>query len=76
MKTFPQFLVDYFEKEGFLTTEQDCIEYIDEMCEILKTEVHYGDCTKQNISCKICQFQNELDSYYEYTKNLNKENTP
>lgn len=78
LKTFTQFLVDYFREEDFDTNEQGCIDYIDEMSELLKKDVHYGDCTKQNISCKICEFQNQLDAYYEYTKNFSKEpiNTP
>jgi hypothetical protein len=31
---------------------------------------HYGDCTKQNISCVICSYQNWLASYEDYTKDF------
>lgn len=29
---------------------------------------HYGDCTKQNISCQICLYQNWLDDYEKYCR--------
>ena len=34
---------------------------------------HYGDCTKQNITCVICVYQNWLDKYEEYTKSAIKQ---
>lgn len=30
---------------------------------------HYGDCTKQNISCEICFYQTRLDEYEDYCRN-------
>lgn len=34
---------------------------------------HYGDCTKQNISCELCLYQTWLDEYENYTRNYIKE---
>lgn len=34
---------------------------------------HYGDCTKQNISCLICMYQNWLDEYEKYCRNFIKQ---
>lgn len=31
---------------------------------------HYGDCTQENISCKICEYQNWLDKYEDYCINI------
>lgn len=29
---------------------------------------HYGDCTKQNVSCQICMYQNWLLEYEKYCR--------
>jgi hypothetical protein len=33
---------------------------------------HYGDCTKENVSCQICMYQTWLDDYEEYCRNYKK----
>jgi hypothetical protein len=33
---------------------------------------HYGDCTKQNVSCEICSYQTWLDGYEDYCRNYIK----
>lgn len=68
MVTFAQFLVHYFAEEGLNFTLSDCEEYIREMSDILINEGHYGDCTNQNVTCRICEFQNELDEYLKFIK--------
>lgn len=35
---------------------------------------HYGDCTKQNISCQICLYQTWLDEYEDYCREYVKNN--
>ena len=33
---------------------------------------HYGDCTKENVSCQICMYQTWLDDYEDYCRNYIK----
>lgn len=35
---------------------------------------HYGDCTKENVSCEICMYQTWLDEYEKYCREYVKNN--
>lgn len=76
--------------EFFLHQNRDDFETVEEarnFMEIMFTQmleidrkfpdsgVHYGDCTKKNITCTMCTMMDILNDYYEYTKNFSKETT-
>lgn len=68
MKKFNEWLKEYFEKENIFYS----IEEIDQMIleftnHLILDGKHYGDCTNQNVSCKICDFEDLLSRYYNYT---------
>lgn len=48
-------------KEGIRSDEADAF-----LRNLLQSNWHYGDCTKQNISCKLCELESLLGEYYEY----------
>lgn len=70
--TFCEWLTAEYIEEGIDCTTGDVAEEILDIAETLINGHHYGDCTKQNISCKICLFQNQLDDYYQYIKEQQK----
>ena len=71
MKTLTQFYYEQLVDEGIsVEDESQAKEWLlYDMNQIVNDENgHYGDCTKQNISCRLCLLQNLLDDYYEYVK--------
>ena len=42
------------------------------IAELMKTVIdnplHYGDCTKQNVSCNMCLLEGILNDYYKYKR--------
>jgi hypothetical protein len=69
MKKFIDWLHDYLKQEsGDSWYIEDTIEEVNIAHNQLLTEGHYGDCTKENITCRICEYQNWLDKYYDYVK--------
>jgi hypothetical protein len=69
MKKFIDWLHDYLKQEsGDSWSIEDTIEEVNIIHNQLLTEGHYGDCTKENITCRICEYQNWLDKYYDYVK--------
>jgi len=60
----------------FEMTKDDVIVWVKRIHETILSEgnkpwdgKHYGDCTKQNISCEICFYQTRLDEYEDYCRN-------
>lgn len=70
MKTFCEWLTDEYNEEGIDCSTGDVAEEILDIAESLINGHHYGDCTKQNVTCKVCLFQNQLDDYFQYVKNF------
>lgn len=70
MKTFCEWLTDEYNAEGIDCSTGDVAEEILDIADTLINGYHYGDCTKQNVACKVCLFQNQLDDYFQYVKNL------
>lgn len=70
MKTFCEWLTDEYNEEGIVCSTGDVVEEILDIAETLINGHHYGDCTKQNVTCKVCLFQNQLDDYFQYVKNF------
>jgi hypothetical protein len=69
MKKFIDWLHDYLKQEsGDSWSIEDTIEEVNIIHNQLLTEGHYGDCIKENITCRICEYQNWLDRYYDYVK--------
>ena len=88
MKNFITWVTEKLNKdEGFYRyTEKDTREILDDIYETLVSDgnkewdgKHYGDCNKQNVSCRICEFHNLLDEYEKYVNfvknNKNESNT-
>lgn len=84
MEKFIPWLVEYLNNEEpdspFIFTKKDVIVWVEDIHEQLLSEGnkewdgrHYGDCTKQNISCLICMYQNWLDEYEKYCRNFIKQ---
>ena len=74
MKTFIEWLIDT-ESDFVEMTKEDVIDNIKDIHNYLLSEGdtpdtgrHYGDCTKQNITCLICLYQNWLDEYEKYCR--------
>lgn len=72
MKTFCEWLTDEYHEEGIDCSTGDVAEEILDIADTLINGHHYGDCTKQNVTCKVCMFQNQLDDYFQYVKVNNK----
>ena len=76
MKKFIPWLIDYLnEEDDFGWTKEKVVDMIEDVHKQLLSEgendwdgTHYGDCTKQNISCMICSYQTWLDDYEKYCK--------
>lgn len=76
MKTFLEWLTDQFSGEYGDATKDEVKKWVENAQYILLQEGeeewkgrHYGDCTKQNITCLICEYQEWLEYYYRYCKN-------
>lgn len=67
MMTFPEWLYQEY-KDDVVGSIEDAVEYVRDMSDWIIREPHYGDCVKQNVSCKICTFQTLLDEYEEYCR--------
>lgn len=65
--TFPEWLYNMYRDDGMESIE-DARGYVELMADWLLKEPHYGDCTNQNITCKICLFQTHLDEYETYCR--------
>lgn len=40
--------------------------------ELIKSDYHYGDCTKQPTPCDLCTLEMLLSDYYQYRFNYNE----
>lgn len=82
MKCFIDWLV---EKETqaddlpFEMSRQDVIDWVKRIHQNLLSEGkkpydgrHYGDCTKQNVSCELCLYQSWLEEYEQYCRTFKK----
>lgn len=49
------------EKEGI--TAQEAEKFL---TDCIKSNVHYGDCTKQSQPCSLCVLEELLKDYYQY----------
>ena len=80
IKTFIDWLTEHVNSENdtpFTMSKDDVLIWIKRIQNDLIGEgkkpyigKHYGDCTKQNISCQICVYQTWLEKYKEYTTNF------
>ena len=44
-------------------------KFIEEIMKaVIKEPNHYGDCTKENVTCNLCCLEGILNDYYEYFK--------
>ena len=76
MKNFIDWLTEEFNNEDDgKWTKDEVVEHLNRMYETIISSLddkwegkHYGDCTKQNVSCTFCEFQNYLDAYEKYSK--------
>jgi hypothetical protein len=79
MKNFVDWLTGYLSygdyPEGFQWTKEDTIKTLTEVHQHLLSENdlpyegrHYGDCTNENVSCIICEYQNWLQGYEDYCR--------
>lgn len=79
MKNFVIWLTEQLTKEdGFKWEKEQTISLLNDIHTILLSEgdsendgKHYGDCTKQNITCTICEYQTWLDKFEDYCRNYN-----
>jgi len=67
--TFVEFMAAC-EGDDFDSPSQDNIDwaeqFVDAFPKIMKTEVHFGDCTNHAVSCNICIFETLLRDYRKY----------
>lgn len=80
VKTFIEWLTEYVNSEDdtpFTMSKDDVLTWVKRIQNDLISEGnkpyigrHYGDCTKQNISCQICMYQTWLDKYEDYTRSF------
>ena len=63
MKTLPEFF--YEQNKDEFDNQADANELLSQLS---NQEIHYGDCTKQNISCLLCEFTQLLNDYRDYIK--------
>lgn len=64
MKTLIEFVAEY-ENE----TISDATTYVNSTMDAIKAmPYHYGDCTKENITCNMCMAEELLNKYGEYTR--------
>lgn len=63
MKTLSEFFYEQNQEE--FDNQADANEYLSHLSQ---QEEHYGDCTKQNVSCLLCEFTQVLNDYWDYTR--------
>jgi len=70
--TFAQF-IGAIEGDDFDNPTEDDLkwgeQFVDSFPQIMKTERHFGDCTKAPVSCSICIYRTLLLDYEEYCFN-------
>lgn len=69
MKRLDEFYRDSLLDEFPALTLEEARTWLSDM---LESNEHYGDCTMQNVSCKMCELTQVLDDYYTYTKSYFK----
>ena len=62
VKTLIEFIAD--EEKIDIPSAKTCIEEL--MKTVTESPLHYGDCTKQNVSCNMCLLEGILNDYYKY----------
>lgn len=81
MLNFINFLVELENNtdDVFKFSKEELIEHVKDIQSNLISDTdnkfdgrHYGDCTKEIISCNICLYQNWLDKYEDYCRNYIK----
>lgn len=82
MKNFITWLTEQLNKEDGVDswTKEITKDYLSEIHSIIISDDddesvgrHYGDCTKQNITCEFCMYQNWLDRYEKYCRDFIKQ---
>ena len=77
MKNFIDWLTEKENQDDlpFEMSKEDILNWVKRIQEDLISDgkkpwhgKHYGDCTKQNISCQICLYQTWLDEYEDYCR--------
>lgn len=77
MKNFITWLSEKMtEEDGIIWDKEDVCDFISEIHQTIISDEdkpwmgkHYGDCTKENVSCRFCMYQSYLDEYETYCKN-------
>lgn len=73
--TFAEF-IGAIEDDDFDNPSEDNLEwarqFVDAFPQVMKTEVHFGDCTKAPVACNICIYETLLSDYREYYFNEEK----
>ena len=81
METFIDWLVKKENSDDlpFKMSKEDVINWVKRIHENILSDGkkkwegrHYGDCTKQNISCELCAYQTWLKEYEDYCRNFIK----
>lgn len=76
-KNFVTWLTEELSSEDgpFVWTKEETISWLKDIQDnlILDSDKkdegrHYGDCVKQNISCRLCMYMDWLEKYYHYIK--------
>ena len=62
VKTLIEFIAD--EEKIDIPSAKTWIEEL--MKTVIESPLHYGDCTKQNVSCNMCLLEGILNDYYKY----------
>jgi hypothetical protein len=83
MQNFIDWLTDYLNVDNelpFQMSKEDVIIWVKRIHNNILSDSkkkhegkHYGDCTKQNVSCEICLYQSWLEDYEDYCRSFNKE---
>jgi hypothetical protein len=81
METFIDWLVKKENSDDlpFKMSKEDVINWVKRIHENILSDGkkkwqgrHYGDCTKQSISCELCAYQTWLKEYEDYCRNFIK----
>ena len=74
---FISWLTEKYKTDYGEATRDELIQWIKDVHSNLLSEEsspysgrHYGDCTRENITCLICEYQNWLDGYEKYCKSF------
>ena len=63
--TFTSWLMATYDYDFTGYTKYDVQKYC---TDLLLSDLHSGDCTKQNTACLLCELQSLLEEYYQYCK--------